>query len=489
LNRAGIAFDDAGRRESARCLLPLASSICVLRFYSKADQKVLEGGAIVKRRRPLYSSSLQTRRQFLQSAAVLGGALAVEGVALDRLFSQSVLPPPESSGIEHVVVLMMENRSFDHMLGWVEGADGRQRGLRYADDDGTLHRTYRLAPDFQGCGHPDPDHSYEGGRVEYNDGACDGWLRAGNNDDYALGFYVKKDLPFFGGAAAQWTVCDRYFSSKMAGTFANRVYQHAAQTDRLDNTFQLSTLTTIWDLLAAANLEGRYYFSDLPFLALWGPKYVGIARSTEQFFLDAAAGTLPHVAFVEPRFLGAQAGLSNDDHPFADLRNGQAFMNRVYRAVTQSPNWPNTVFVINYDEWGGFFDHVPPPLRPVPAADPLRGDNDGLLGFRTPCFVISPFARREHVSHVVLDHTSVLKMIEWRWNLPALSVRDEVANNLASVLDFSARPRGVKQISVPMGPFGQFCVPGLPDETDEEWLPLLKMAADFNWPVTLPLPV
>ena len=194
----------------------------------------------------------------------------------------------------------------------------------------------------------------------------------------------------------------------MAGTFANRVYQHSAQTDRLENTFQLSTLTTIWDLLAAAKIEGRYYFSDLPFLALWGPKlHVGIGRGAEQFFLDAAAGTLPPVAFVEPRFLGEQAGLSNDDHPFADLRDGQTLMSRVYRAVTQSPNWPNTVFVINYDEWGGFFDHVPPPILPVPAADPLRGDIDGLLGFRTPCFVISPFARREHVSHVVLDHASV----------------------------------------------------------------------------------
>ena len=111
------------------------------------------------------------------------------------------------------------------MLGWLDGADGRQRGLRYADDTGVLHRTYRLAPDFQGCGHADPDHSYEGGRVEYNGGACDGWLRAGNNDEYAIGFYTKQDLPFFANAAPRWTVCDHYFSAIMAGTFANRVYQ------------------------------------------------------------------------------------------------------------------------------------------------------------------------------------------------------------------------------------------------------------------------
>ncbi len=419
-----------------------------------------------------------------------GGALAFGALGVERAFSQqAALPSPDASGIEHIVVLMMENRSFDHMLGWLDDADGRQRGLRFADDAGAVFRTHNLAPDFQGCGHADPDHSYEGGRIEYNGGACDGWLRAGDNDEFAIGFYVKKDLPFFAGAATQWTACDRYFSAKMAGTFANRVYQHAAQTDRLENTFELSALPTIWDRIAAAGLEGRYYFSDIPFLALWGTKYVGLARSIEQFFVDAATGQLPHVSFVEPRFLGEEAGLSNDDHPFADIRNGQEFMNLVYEAVTKSPNWPNTVLVINYDEWGGFFDHVPPPILPVPNADPLRGDNDGLLGFRTPCLVISPFARREHVSHVELDHTSVLKMIEWRWNLPPLTVRDETANNLAGVLDFAAPNLKAKQFSVPAGPFGQLCLPAAAAVTSAEWLPLLDMAAGFGWPLRLPLPV
>jgi len=432
---------------------------------------------------------LQTRRRFLQSTtAIGGGALAFAALGVKPALSQqAILPPPDASGIEHIVVLMMENRSFDHMLGWLDGADGRQRGLRFADDAGALHRTYNLAPDFQGCGHADPDHSYEGGRIEYNGGACDGWLRAGDNDEFAIGFYVKKDLPFFAGAATQWTVCDRYFSAKMAGTFANRVYQHAAQTDRLENTFELSALPTIWDRIAAAGLEGRYYFSDIPFLALWGGKYVGIARSIEQFFVDAAAGQLPHVSFVEPRFVGEQAGVSNDDHPFADIRNGQAFINLVYEAVTNSPNWRNSVLVVNYDEWGGFFDHVPPPNLPVPAADPLRGDNDGLLGFRTPCLVISPFAQREHVSDVVLDHTSVLKMIEWRWDLAPLTVRDENANNLAAVLDFAAADLKAKQFSVPAGPFGQLCLPAAAARTDAEWLPLLNMAAEFGWPVRLPV--
>jgi phospholipase C len=162
---------------------------------------------------------LQTRRKFLQSAtAIGGGALAFGALGVEPTFSQqSVLPPADASGIEHIIVLMMENRSFDHMLGWLDGADGRQRGLRFADRAGALHRTYNLAPDFQGCGHADPDHSYEGGRIEYDGGACDGWLRAGDNDEFAIGFYVKKDLPFFAGAATQWTVCDRTFLRRWRG--------------------------------------------------------------------------------------------------------------------------------------------------------------------------------------------------------------------------------------------------------------------------------
>jgi len=433
-----------------------------------------------------YDRRQPSRRTFLRGAAATGGFLALDPFSPAELafFRAPALPAPAASGIEHVVVLMMENRSFDHMLGWVEGADGQQAGLRYADAAGTLHRTHRLAPDYQGCGHPDPDHSYAGGRIELNGGACDGWLRAGSNDSYAIGYYVKKDVPFFAGASSQWTVCDRYFSAIMAGTFANRIYQHAAQTDRLSNTFELSTLPTIWDRLAAAGLKGHYYFSDLPFLALWGSKYLDIARPIASFFADAAAGTLPAVSFVEPRFLGEEIGASNDDHPHADIRNGQAFMNLVYSAVTASPAWSNTVFVINYDEWGGFFDHVPPPAAPIPAADQAAGNLDGLLGFRTPCFVISPLARREAVANVALDHTSILNMIEWRWGLEPLTVRDAGAANLAEVLQFDAPDLRAKQFDVPAGPFGQLCSPGLP-ASDEEWMPLLQMAADFGWAVGL----
>ena len=422
-----------------------------------------------------------SRRRFIGSAAAGVAALAARDrlEAASRALGGALLPDPDGSGIEHIVVVMMENRSFDHMMGWVPKADGRQAGLTYLDSSGAPHGTHHLAPDYQGCGHPDPDHSYEGGRVEYNGGACDGWLRAGDNDEYAIGYYRQNDVSFFSAAASDWTVCDRYFSSIMAGTFPNRFYQHAAQTDRLHNVFAPSTLPTIWDRLAGSGLTGRYYFSDVPFVAFWGLRYLPISRYLSAFYADCAAGTLPQVSFVEPRFIGAPAGLSNDDHPHADIRNGQAFLNGIYAAVTNGPAWPRTVLVINYDEWGGFFDHVPPPTAPIPPADRAAGDAEGLLGFRVPCLVISPYARRKYVSHTVFDHTSVLNMIEWRWGLEPLTVRDATANNLAEALDFTQPPRRAKPYNVPPGPFGGPCTAVAPDK----WTAAAAVARAHGWPL------
>ena len=406
------------------------------------------------------------------------GLVAIAALASERSSAQG-LPAPEASGIEHVIVVTMENRSFDHMLGWLPQADGRQSGLAFLDASGTPHMTSRLSPDYQGCDHPDPDHSYSGGRIEFNGGACDGWLLAGDNDEYAIGFYKRNDLRFFARAARDWTTCDRYFSSIMAETWPNKIYQYAGQTDRLDNELDLCTLPTILDRLAGANLSARYYFSDVPFLGLWGLQYLPISRPFGDFLDDAADGTLPAVSFVDPRFIDAASGTSGDDHPHADIRNGQAFMDRIYEAVTASPNWPNTVLVFTYDEWGGFFDHVPPPLRPIPPADQAAG-NDGRLGFRVPCIVVSPFAP-PRVSSLELEHASVLRMIEWRWNLEPLTVRDATATNLAEVLDFSLNRLEAPQYNVPAGPFGEPC-PGIPGN-DDKWTFLLLLLDVLGWPI------
>jgi phospholipase C len=383
-----------------------------------------------------------SRRQFLA-----GSAAGLAAMSLGRrsgsaaAAAASVLPAPDRSGIKHIIVAMVENRSFDHLLGWMPNADARQAGLVYRDAAGAAYPTTALAPDFQGCGYLEPDHTWEGGRVQYNGGACDGWLLA--SDRYSIGYYRQQDLPFLGRAAVDWTVCDRYFSAIMGPTFPNRFYQHCGVTDRLENTPTPSTLPTIWDRLAAAQVSHKYYFSDVPFLGLWGPRYAAITRPFSEFVADCASGELPAVSFVDPRFVGADVGGSGDYHPFGDIRVGERWLYDVYRAVTTSPKWNHTVLVINFDEWGGFFDHVAPTT--APDVDPRFA----LRGFRVPAILVSPFARRGYVDSGVYDHTSVLKLIEWRWGLAPLSARDAAATNIAAALDFSVKIRAASDYSVP----------------------------------------
>lgn len=384
------------------------------------------------------------------------------------------LPHPAESGIEHVVVVVMENRSFDHVLGWLPGADGRQAGLVYPDRSGTAVATYPLAPDYQGCGHPMPDHSTTAGLAALNGGACDGWLRAGTNDRYAIGYYRQDDLAFLGQAAPAWTTCDHYFAAIMSETIPNRLYLHAAQTDRVEDSLRPTALPTIWDRLASQRLAGRYYCGDIPFLLLWGPKYLRVTHRFPRFLTDCRAGRLPQVAYVDPHLLFEDVGASNDDHPFSDVRNGECFLKQVYDAVTSSPAWPHTVLVITFDEWGGFFDHVAP--EEAPDADPSHG----LRGFRVPCLLISPWSRRGSVNHTRFDHTSILRLIEWRWGLDPLTPRDAAANNLALALDFQHPCVDVPTFAVPAGPFGRLCAPGtsLPQRA---WLRIAEFADRRGW--------
>src|SRR6476661_4559761 len=169
-----------------------------------------------------------SRRQLLAGTGAALGAAALEQ-ALPATAATPTLPAPAASGIDHVVVVMMENRSFDHFLGWLPGADGKQAGLTFTDRYGVPHDTHHLTA-FDSCGFNDPDHSWEGGRIQLNDGRCDGFLRSGRNDELAIGYYAQDDLPFFGHAAGDWTTFDRYFSAVMAETYPNRFYMHAART-------------------------------------------------------------------------------------------------------------------------------------------------------------------------------------------------------------------------------------------------------------------
>lgn len=410
--------------------------------------------------------------------------LAGNGLQVPLAARRPTLPVPDESGIEHVVVVMMENRSFDHMLGWMPRADGKQAGLAYLDKNGRSVATHHLT-DFQGCAWHDPDHSYEGGRVQFNRGRCDGFLRSGDNDEFAVGYYERADLPFFAEAALAWTTFDRYFCPFLGPTYPNRMYQHAGATDRIENSSDTSLLPTIWDRLADKGLSGTYYFHDLPVTALWGTKYIPISRRYEQFQLDAASGRLPNVAFIDPRFLDEGDGTSNDDHPHADMRAGEMFLNDLYNTVVSSPAWDKTVLIVNFDEWGGFYDHVRPPAARDEHESRKLTDNWGQRGFRTPTLLMSPLARRGFVSHRVYDHTSILKMIEWRWGLEPLTVRDATANNIAAALDFEAGPNpDAPSFDVPAFPIGESCsIDELPTDQREEsyWTGLRAKALADGW--------
>jgi phospholipase C len=463
---------------------------------------------------------MATRRKFLKGIAAVSGATVLGNIsdlspalAMDQQSRSKGqgLPSPQHSGVEHIVVVMMENRSFDHFFGWIKNADGRQAGLTFLDTNGIPHSTHHLAGDFIGCGHPDPDHSYAGGRIQFNNRRMDGFLTDTHNDDYALGYYKRLDRPFYNSLANLYTVCDRYFCSFLGPTFPNRMFSHSAQTDRLSNTFVLSTLPTIWDRLAAAGVSGTYYFSNLPFLGLWGNKYIPISRPYQQFLLDAAAGTLPAVSFVDPAFTITDTGDGNDDHPHADIRAGDAFLARTFAAVANSPLWPNTVFVVTYDEWGGFFDHVAPPRATAPnLTDPDIVDGKSLLGFRIPVCIASPFTRDPHhenhghedktrVVSSVFDHTSVLKFIEWRWQLSPLTTRDasNTVTNLAFALDFDRPDFSVPELPLPQPPPPTPCLEtnslqslnktseGSDSEEEDAWRGLVNsgLLQDWNLPL------
>jgi phospholipase C len=437
------------------------------------------------------------RRAFLAGLAGLSATAfnrrVADTFADERSATGHQLPEPFSSGIEHIVVVMMENRSFDHLLGWLPYADGRPPGLKYRDRLGRVRVPYALAPDFTGCGHIDPDHTYAGGRRQYNQGAMNGFL-LDEVDDYPIGYYAKLDRPFFNSLARHFTVLDRSFCSFLGPTYPNRIFLHAAQTDRLSNTSMVSTLPTIWDRLADAHVSHAYYYSNIPFLGVWGTTYQSIGRLYGQFLLDAATGQLPAVSFIDPRFTITDDGTGNSDHPHNDIRTGDAFLAQTFHALANGPQWTSTVFIVTYDEWGGFFDHVPPPRAAAPnTVDPDLVAGKALLGMRVPTVIASPwtvgYRRYPRIDSGISDHTSILKLIEWRWGLLPLTARDASSDvqSLAEVLDFDHPRVNVPVLPQPTVPQLTTCLASGASATQQpsEWQGLLESGLLAGWPLDL----
>jgi len=397
------------------------------------------------------------RRDFLArtaSAAGLAGAATIlpAGTLLQQAAAKqaSRLPSARNMPLDHVVVVMMENRSFDHYFGWLGDVADASQHQSYRDPDGKLVATRHsseLEAEWQGCGHPDPGHGWDDGRAQLRGG----FLAEGSgNDEYALTYYDEDELPFIHAAGKALTVYDRFFCSVLAPTWPNRYYMWSAQSGGLKGNGTRdqggNAWETIFDRALSKGVSARYYHCDLPFSATFGPRALPWTRALPAYFADCEAGTLANITFVDPPFGGeAASGLSLDEHPHGDVRLGQAWMADVVNAFVQSAHYERGALFIVYDEWGGFFDHVRPPRVPDDRASTDFQEDFGRMGFRIPAVAVSPFTRRRErgpvrVSHAALGFESILKLIEYRWGLGWLTTRDRYANNIGTSFDW-ARPR------------------------------------------------
>jgi phospholipase C len=374
------------------------------------------------------------------------------------------LPSPKNMPLDTIVVLMMENRSFDHYFGWHPTADAMNTGLSYPDVNGNPVATHRLTPDFQGCDFRDPDHGWDGGRHQYNGGRLDGFVTGNDagtgSDEFAAGYYEREDLGFIPAAASAFTLYDRWFCSIMASTYPNRHYQWGAQnggqkSNKLPtgpDTPNGFTWETIFDRALANGVTATYYNSDLPFAALYGSRGIGWTKPIAQYYQQAADGTLPNIVFVDPPFKdgGGGDGVSADEHPHGDVRLGQAFMSDVVHAFMESPQYKRGALFINYDEWGGFFDHVRPHVVPDDRQSTDFAENWGMTGFRIPGVSVSPFTHNGGVSHLPVTHESILKLISYRFGLGHLNKRHRYASNIGRSFHWKRRKTDPPQLPDPV---------------------------------------
>lgn len=378
--------------------------------------------------------------------------------------------------IDHIVVLVMENHSFDNyfgMLGRGDGftldADGRPTNIN-SDASGAEVRAYHLPHTTQPVTEPCPD--WNNTHIQWNDGANDGFVRS-ESGRVAMGYWTDADIPFYWGLARTFPLCDRYFASTLSQTFPNRRFLQAGtargevKTD-LPDLHEVAPNGTIFDRLNDFGISWKNYFGDLPEPALFPPVWFANqdkGATYDDFVKDAANGSLPAFALVTPR-----TDLSEENPQ--DIQEGEAFAASIINAVLESPCWPRTLMIWTYDEHGGYYDHVSPPeavkpdeVEPKLESWHLPGSYDR-LGFRVPCVVLSPYARPDHVSHVIHDHTSVLRTIETKWNLGAFTWRDANASNLLDCLDFDAPPAFLDPPSLPR--------PGIESHPDHHHDPTLS---------------
>jgi phospholipase C len=347
-------------------------------------------------------------------------------------------PPPATH-----IFLMMENRSYDHMLGAraVEGlgGDGLTATMSNPDMDGAAVAPF-VAPIEDMCV-PDPPHGWEASHAQWNAGANDGFVTEHQKDHPGergtMQFLTRVHQPVTWALADEYASCDRWFASVMGPTWPNRMYWLAGTSMGMKGNDLPPggwTAPTIFHRLNEAGIAWTLYVSVLPWAALLGggAPIEGHVKGIEEFYADAAAGRLPPVVYIDPPFTGG------DDHPPSHPLLGQQFIGRVYEALAASPQWESSLMVVTYDEHGGFFDHVSPPAG---VADDHAAEGFDQYGFRVPALVIGPRVKRGHVSSVVRDHASALRHQQVVFGLGELGARTAAAADLSELIDEAAEPR------------------------------------------------
>ncbi|WP_052556493.1 alkaline phosphatase family protein [Enhygromyxa salina] len=350
--------------------------------------------------------------------------------------SSELSPAELLSGIDHIVVVMMENRSFDHYFGGMSLAEGLPvDGLTGAETNPSLQgEPIGVANTRLWIHDNDPPHSWGSSHAQFNGGANDGFVTEYQNkgaQEFAevMNYYLRPQLGVYHALADEYVLCDRWFSSVMTSTWPNRFYLHCADSDGMQTNEPIDGVASIFDQLADAGISHRYYYANLPIVISYGtPGNAEHVTHLSQFYVDAENGELPSFSIIDPVF-SAGPVIGNDDHPPADVRDGQAFIAMIYATLAASPNWGRTLMVVTYDEHGGFHDHVPPPLT----VDPHPGFEQ--LGFRVPSLVVGGQVRASCVNGTVFDHVSVAATVAARWGLPPLNERVAATADLSSCID------------------------------------------------------
>ena len=397
----------------------------------------------LRRHRPLGRRAVLGAGGVLLLVLVSGGSATPPAAAAD---------PRPNSPIEHVIVLMQEDHTFDNYFGTFPGADGPPAGTCIAIDP--------TAPDV-GCVAPyhldshrtvSLHHGAGGALGASNGGAMDGFIAVQNERNLpgrvAMGYYDGRDLPLYWNLATEYVLADRFFSSVQGSSGANHLYWVAARTSVGPFPETGYSFQTIFDRLDAAGISWKFYVqsydpsitfrnrritADPAAQLVWVP-LLSFARFLDEprlhdrivdlseYHTDLANGTLPAVSYIVPN--GAS------EHPPGDVSLGQVFATSLVTALMRSSSWDMSFFLVTWDDWGGWYDHVPPP----------QVDADG-FGFRVPAIVVSPYARRGYVDSTTYDFTSILRLIEENWDLEPLTARDATANSLRASLDFESPPR------------------------------------------------